>query len=195
MLYRHRRPLGMPAWSTWVAPGARSGNPPDSHAYGISHDPALLWVYAEWSQWASLRRSAQVGEAVLTLQGKGSRHPFAYPQSHHDRTGRQHPPTGHSTTTPGHRPRLPLRAALSVGARCGGARPRRWRSSAPTRRGSTTSTTPRSSTRANPPIVRPPLLSRGTNFLWCGWGSVMLACCLVGLLIGYSLFGPYPRRL
>ncbi len=107
MLYRHRRPLGMPAWSTWVAPGARSGNPPDSHAYGISHDPALLWVYAEWSQWASLRRSAQVGEAVLTLQGKGSRHPFAYPQSHHDRTGRQHQPIRHPTTEPGHREPAP----------------------------------------------------------------------------------------
>ncbi len=35
---------------------------------------------------ASLRRSAQVGEAVLTLQGKGSRHPFAYPNRTTTRT-------------------------------------------------------------------------------------------------------------
>ncbi len=43
---------------------------------------------------ASLGRSAQVGEAVLTLQGKGSRHPFAYPQSRHDQNGQAHQPIG-----------------------------------------------------------------------------------------------------
>ncbi len=163
MLYRHRRPLGMPAWSTWVAPGARSGNPPDSHAYGISHDPALLWVYAEWSQWASLRRSAQVGEAVLTLQGKGSRHPFAYPQSHHDRTGRQHQPIRHPTTRPGHRAPAPLALDLDGGSSDidGGG------SSDPTPPGSDASATPCSSTRANHPPIRQPLLSRGTHLLCC----------------------------
>ncbi len=69
---------------------------------------------------ASVWRSAQVGEAVLILQSKGSRHPFAYPQSHHDQN-RQATPT---KQTPHHRTWSPSACPL---ARGDDERSTRWR--------------------------------------------------------------------